>query len=42
MQLPVYKDICTGFVTHYGSPARVKGKTAGNIHRKTLKIKRKY
>jgi hypothetical protein len=31
MQLPVYKDICTGFATEYGSPAEVKGKIMQTI-----------
>jgi hypothetical protein len=41
MQLPVYKDICAELVTEYKSSATQKEKLTGNIHRKTLKIKRK-
>jgi hypothetical protein len=42
MQLPVYKDICTGLVTEQGLLPGQKEKLTGDINRKTLKIKRKY
>jgi hypothetical protein len=41
MKFPVYKDICTGFITEY-YPTHIKKETSqGNINRKILKYTKK-